>query len=698
MKRILLSLGIALAFTAGTMAQNVGVGTGTVIEGIFDENIKWQLSSDSILTISGTGELDLDYYLYEFKEAYSSRIKTIIIEDGITSIGYRCFEDFQSLENVSFPKTLINIEHSAFAGCIKLKELIFPEPLTTIGESAFEECTALTSINIPESVTTIGDGAFSRCTKLKEVTLPESLTSIGDWAFGDCNGLKTITIKADIKDLYYVFRDCYNVESLFIIGKNTTIPDGLKFSSVVSITLGDKITEIGYDAFSYMTSLKSINIPESVTSIGDYAFSGCTALESINIPESVTGIGYCAFEYCTALTNVNIPSSITYLEAGLFKGCTSLATIKIPESVTSIGYDVFGGCSSLSSINIPSSVNNFGDDVFKGCISLPVVDNIRYADTYLIGVVDSLQKTYKIKEGTRFIGSRAFECCTEMTELNILETVECVGYHAVAGCSSLTSISIPASVKFIDYGAFGTGSSEIEDWENGVDVTYCLPGLRTVLSLNTTPANAPDKGGDEGYDQGIFSPFTYLHAPLYVPEGSYWTYAYAWGWGLFTNIKEVAMDSEDLESRKAYMIADARGCNYKVFDEKKGRLVNVEYTHSLDEESEGSCWTVLKENGESYLYNLGAKKYAKMDAKGALSLSDTPVNLSISSSENGLSINGNACMLVLNKNIEVDATGIDDIRVVEKTKKDEIYSIDGRRMNNTTKGVNIVNGKKVIIK
>ncbi len=514
MKRILLSLGIALAFTAGTMAQNVGVGTGTVIEGIFDENIKWQLSSDSILTISGTGELNRDY---QFANNYSQRIKTIIIEDGITSIGYCCFEDFQSLENVSFPKTLINIEHSAFARCIKLKELIFPEPLTTIGESAFEECTALTSINIPESVTTIG-------------------------------------------------------------------------------------------------------------------------------------------------------------------------------------YDAFYNCSSLSSINIPSSVNNFGDDVFKGCISLPVVDNIRYADTYLVGVVDSLQKTYKIKEGTRFIGSRAFECCTEMTELNILETVECVGYHAVAGCSSLTSISIPASVKFIDYGAFGTGSSEIEDWEDEVDVTYCLPGLRTVLSLNTTPANAPDDGGDEGYDQGIFSPFTYLHAPLYVPEGSYWTYAYAWGWGLFTNIKEVAMDSEDLESRKAYMIADARGCNYKVFDEKKGRLVNVEYTHSLDEESEGSCWTVLKENGESYLYNLGAKKYAKMDAKGALSLSDTPVNLSISSSENGLSINGNACMLVLNKNIEVDATGIDDIRVVEKTKKDEIYSIDGRRMNNTTKGVNIVNGKKVIIK
>ena len=161
----------------------------------------------------------------------------------------------------------------------------------------------------------------------------------------------------------------------------------------------------------------------------------------------------------------------------------------------------------------------------------------------------------------------------------------------------------------------------------------------------------------------------------------------------------MVMDDEELGARKAYMIADARGCNYTVYDADKGELVNVEYTHSLDEESEGSCWTVLKEGGKSFLYNIGAKKFASMNKDGKLALSDSPVYMDITATENGLSINGNACMFVLNKNINVDATGIEDIRIDNaQTEGVDIYYLDGRRMNKSVRGVNIVNGRKVVVK
>lgn len=374
----------------------------------------------------------------------------------------------------------------------------------------------------------------------------------------------------------------------------------------------------------------------------------------------------------------------------------------VNEGVTTICYMAFEGMKNLTKVSLPQSLEYIGDNAFSGCTSLPVVDNVRYADTYLIGAVDTLKSTYKIKDGTRWIGSEAFYCCTEMKEITIPETVEAIGGQAFMGCASLDFISIPKSVRKIGRRAFGGEAVYIGDDDNyydGIDNYIYIPcRLKSIVSLNTIPANYGDREVNE-FSDAIFAQYTYFHAPLYVPEGSYWDYAYSPGWGEFIHIKEMAMDESALQSRQAYMIADAKGCNYTVYDADKGELVNVEYTHSLDEESEGSCWTVLKDGGKSFLYNIGAKKFAAMDKDGKLTLSDAPVNMNIAATENGLSINGKSCMFVLNKNINVDATGIENVLSgTESAEKSEVYTIDGRRMDKAVHGINIVNGNKVLVK
>jgi len=113
------------------------------------------------LTISGTGDME-HYPLYSFGipwDSYREDIKSVIIEDGVTSI-------------------------SAFEYCTSLTEVIIPDSVTTIGEGAFHYCTSLTEVIIPDSVTSIGDMAFGDCASLTEVTIPNSVTSIGEWAFG----------------------------------------------------------------------------------------------------------------------------------------------------------------------------------------------------------------------------------------------------------------------------------------------------------------------------------------------------------------------------------------------------------------------------------------------------------------------------------------------------------------------------------
>ena len=88
-------------------------------------------------------------------------VKAVIIEDTVTEIGSRAFEDCTQLKEVTFPKDLTSIKDSAFSGCGNLSDIILPDKLKTIGESAFANCISLRSIIIPESVSSIGHHAFS---------------------------------------------------------------------------------------------------------------------------------------------------------------------------------------------------------------------------------------------------------------------------------------------------------------------------------------------------------------------------------------------------------------------------------------------------------------------------------------------------------------------------------------------------------
>ena len=131
-----------------------------------------------------------------------------------------------------------------------------------------------------------------------------------------------------------------------------------------------------------------------------------------------------------------------------------IKSLIIASGVTSIGTNAFYNCSELTSVTIPNSVTSIGEYAFYGCDSLPVENNIRYADTYLVGAVDKTLSTCTIREGTRWIGSSAFQHCTSLTSIEIPNSVTSIGEYAFSYCSGLTSIEIPNSVTSIGKYAF----------------------------------------------------------------------------------------------------------------------------------------------------------------------------------------------------------------------------------------------------
>jgi len=138
--------------------------------------------ADHTLTIQGSGPMSNYSSRSEAPwKTYRKEITTVIIGDGVTSIGGEAFKGCSNLTFVTIPNSLTYIGVNAFFDCSGLTSVTIPNSVTTISDYAFANCSGLTSVTIPNSVTSIGDCAFHSCSGLTSVTIPNSVTSIGEY-------------------------------------------------------------------------------------------------------------------------------------------------------------------------------------------------------------------------------------------------------------------------------------------------------------------------------------------------------------------------------------------------------------------------------------------------------------------------------------------------------------------------------------
>jgi len=153
--------------------------------------LTWELS-DGVLTISydgeGTGEMnDFDYEYDDspvnvapWKENKSD-ITTVVIGDGVKSIGNHAFNDLgENFTAVTIANSVERIGLSAFMNSKKITEMTLPSSLKTIDKEGLANC-GFATITIPSGVTSIGVRAFCYCSNLTsltcEATTPPTLAS-----------------------------------------------------------------------------------------------------------------------------------------------------------------------------------------------------------------------------------------------------------------------------------------------------------------------------------------------------------------------------------------------------------------------------------------------------------------------------------------------------------------------------------------
>lgn len=91
--------------------------------------------------------------------------------------------------------------------------VVIPDGIDTIGLHAFAGCESIKTVIIPENVKTIACRSFFKCTNLESVRIPKSVKKLGNGAFEDCEKLHSVIFEDDVPrtgceaDIFYRCRE-----------------------------------------------------------------------------------------------------------------------------------------------------------------------------------------------------------------------------------------------------------------------------------------------------------------------------------------------------------------------------------------------------------------------------------------------------------------------------------------------------------
>lgn len=667
-----------------------------------------------------------------------SSLKNVVLPKTLKEIENRALCKCESLTSLEIPEGITTLPAYFVAGCSSLKNITLPKSLKTIYLGAFQECSSLERIDLPNTLESIQDNVFSNCTSLKYFRLPEGIKNLGN----------SIISNTSLEELHipffpsimgnYVFADChimhlysyrekpyrlneYRFKNLNYSTCTLHVPKGSRaayaedyywrdFGTIVEMNEGEggggddtpKTAFAVFDpsngvlTFKYEASKPdgaySLNedrtIPMWVTKhdvaiqkvIFDDSFAkarpvtcmcwffGCTNLKNIeginnlNTTE-VTDMG-AMFRNCSTLTDLDVSGfdtrKVTTMGT-MFSGCSKLSTLDVSgfdtKNVTDM-YCMFNKCSGLTTLNVSGfdtkNVTNMRE-MFSGCSKLATIYVSDKFVTTNVTEGKSMFNMCKALEGAVSYNGQQNDMAMANYHNGYFKTYYKIGNEIFPLCGetlSVDNLALTDSKDFVIYTPFETNavsySSELNEgttWE-----TLCLPFDVSLANKN-------------------FRAFTLLSVKSDVVELQEITDCITAGTPVIIKMNEGATSINITENNK--MIVRERQDSMLVDNCK---LVG-HYTHKTFGNNDDLCFVI---NGDKLV------KATKMSA----------YTRSLDYNSNGFRAYMKVCTNTGTPADEykIDIKGSTAIELIKNTAegKPEYYDLEGHRLSNLKKGVNIV--------
>lgn len=464
-------------------------------------------------------------------EAFAgSTFSTIIIPEGVTTIGMHAFSFNENLSYVKIPSTLTDMDNEPFSFCSSLAELIIaynhpvydvqngliirkatktvtgylygykatgtdvviPEGVEVIGECALRYCDWMTSLTLPSTLKRIENIAFGfddGTNSVTSLTIPESVEYIGYWAFGNWQNLTELNVSSDVGFIdEYAFFNCYNLTGTLEFSSQALIHaaafkncDGLTVNAYVAegATPAAMFTYTAEDGEVTITGYKSpmgytdITIPAEidglpVTAIADEAF-----------------IADSAYGGCPTLNSITVPEGVTTIGNRAFSCCQDLTYVSLPSTVTSVGYGIISSSGKMAAIGVAEdhpylacsdgmlyekeSQRLIAMIIPSGATALTIPGTIKAIGNYAIDANGIVNLT--LAEGVTAIESYGIRYAYDLQFVTIPTTLMEVQSNAVSGAYRLrTTLTMPYGASVAE-DAFPDSSVTIEYAPGGEEDT-----------------------------------------------------------------------------------------------------------------------------------------------------------------------------------------------------------------------------------
>ena len=238
----------------------------------------------------------------------------------------------------------------------------------------------------------------------------------------------------------------YKVEG---IGSNA-----FKNLPVTEVHVDGEIESVGDSAFEGCTQLKNFVYLGTITDIGDRAFYGCENLGEVDI-SGVQDLGQNAFAG-SGMTTVIIDEGVKVVEDGAFEDCAKLVKVVIPSTVHTISANAFSGCASLKNIVLHDEIYSIEENAFSDTAFFNTSNNwvngglynvTESGKKYLIAINSSYSGAFSVASNTILIADKAGYDCTDLTSINIPDTVKVVGKDALTNTGFFNNQSNWATVS-----------------------------------------------------------------------------------------------------------------------------------------------------------------------------------------------------------------------------------------------------------